>query len=745
MQTAAAAALEEVIVTAQKREQKAQDVGIAMTVMSGDEIASLHYTNASDLAAQSPGVETRRQFPNRGLRSNFFIRGVGSTDFNDATETPIAIYVDDFYMISPSTTDFSLMDIARAEVLKGPQGTLFGRNSNGGAVQFVTNKPQFDAVSGSFEVGFGTDETRQLQGVLNVPVSDKFAIRLAGMLDDHGFLTENVLAGGRDAADQNFTAGRVSLRYKPTDALDITYKFQHGDSHGAYGETDPLVTLAQPEGDVIHKPDNTNAFGYNPSTNGTDEADRIAAEGLNQGSNKTQSHLLRIEWDVADNVTFTSISGFLNQRYSVYEDCDGTPSIICNYDGFYESKHYSQEFRLNGNTNRINWTAGLYYLHQESSGGLDAPLYFTADGNVDPSGITPGLGFYADFDQTLNAYAAFGQIEYALTDKVTLIGGVRFSRDEKDFEETYPVYSMLTSNSILPFSRPDAFLQSSHQITGVVIEKDFTQQTVGDLTNLSDDSWSGTAQVNWQPANGQLFYASVRRGVKAGGFNNGSVPVFDIQLDQYPFDQETLMAYEIGEKVSFAQDRVRLNSAIFYYDYKDYQVTAFKTLGIIQTNADATIEGAEVELFASPTDGLDFSVGAAYLETNIKDISRGAGLPLVDREMGEAPRWDANALIRYEWPAFGGSMSIQLAGTYTGERWTDAQNLTVGRLPSYTVADGQIGFQSANNRLSVLLWGRNLTDKRVPFNTLATLTGFNIGQQKWNEGRIAGITLGYHF
>jgi iron complex outermembrane receptor protein len=113
--------------------------------------------------------------------------------------------------------------------------------------------------------------------------------------------------------------------------------------------------------------------------------------------------------------------------------------------------------------------------------------------------------------------------------------------------------------------------------------------------------------------------------------------------------------------------------------------------------------------------------------------------------MGEAPRWDANALVRYEWSAFGGRMSIQLAGTYTGERWTDAQNLTVGRLPSYTVADGQIGFQSANNRLSVLLWGRNLTDKRVPFNTLATLTGFNIGQQKWNEGRISGITLGYHF
>ena len=286
---------------------------------------------------------------------------------------------------------------------------------------------------------------------------------------------------------------------------------------------------------------------------------------------------------------------------------------------------------------------------------------------------------------------------------------------------------------------------SSHQITGVVIEKDFTEATAGDLTNSNEDSVSGTAQINWQPADGQLYYASVRRGVKAAGFNNGSIPVFDIQLDQYPFDEEKLMAYEIGEKVSFAEGKYRLNSAIFYYDYKDYQVTTFKVLGIIQSNADATIQGAEVELFAAPTDGLEFSVGLAYLDTNIKDIARGAGLPLVDREMGEAPKFKANALVRYEWPAFGGNMSVQLSGTHTGERWTDAQNLTVGRLEANTIMDAQIGFESADQRISVLLWGRNVTDERVVFNTLATLTGFNIGQQKWNEKPVGGLTVGYHF
>jgi iron complex outermembrane receptor protein len=744
-QSVLAAEIEEVIVTAQKREQKAQDVGIAITTLTGEELAGLHYTNTSDIVAQAPGVLARRQFPSRGLRSNFFIRGVGSTDFNDATETPVAIYVDDFYLMSPSTADFSLMDIARVEVLKGPQGTLFGRNTNGGAVQFVTNKPQFDGVSGYFEGGLGTSETRQLQGVLNVPISDKFAIRAAAQLDNHGFYTKNVLPGGLDAGDQNYTAARVSLRFRPTDAVDATYKFEHGDTHGAYGETDPLVTLAQAGGDVIRKPDNTNAFGYNPSSNGTDRPDRIAAEGLNQGFNKIQSHLLRVDWHVSDNVDFTSITGFLDQRYLVDEDCDGTPSIICNYAGFYQSKHYSQEFRLNGVTGPVNWTAGLYYLHQSSSGGLAAPLYFTADGNPDPSGVTPGLGFYADFDNRLKAYAAFGQIEYAATDHVTLIGGLRFAKDDRDFEETYPVYNINTPNSLFPFRHPDDFLLFSHEVTSLALEKDFTKATVGDLTNSNKNSISGTLQVNWQPAEHQLFYASVRRGVKAAGFNNGSVPVFDITLDQFPFGQEKLMAYEIGEKVSFADDKVRVNSAIFYYDYKDYQVTTFKILGIVQANADATIKGAEVEVVAMPVDGLELSAGLSLLDTNIKDIARGAGLPLVDREMGEAPKVKGDALIRYEWPAFNGTLSAQLSGTYVGARWTDAQNLTVGRLPSYTILDGQLGYESGNGKFSVLLWGRNLTDERVPFNTLVTLTGFNIGQQKWNEKPVGGVTVRYSF
>lgn len=747
--SAIAAELEEIIVTAQKREQSVQDVGIAINAFTGDELASLNITNTSDIASQSPGVEQRRHFVSRGMLTNFFMRGVGSTDFNDGTESAVTVYVDDFYLMSASTVDFGLMDIERAEVIKGPQGTLFGRNATGGAIQFVTNKPQFDEFSGFVEAGFGTDEIMQLQGNLNIPVNDTFAIRLAGSIDDHDHYVENINSVGSDAVDQNFYAFRASARFKPSEAFDATYKVEVGKVDGNLGADQAIVSLGgQPDGDVILDPDNTNAYGYNPDVTGESDPDKIDSEGFNSGFNDVMHHLLRIESDVSESIMFTSITGYLDQDYAIYEDCDGTPSIICNYEAFFQSQHFTQELRLNGTSGRTHWTVGLFYLDQDASGGLQAPLYFTIDGNEDPSGQTAGLGFYADYDIDVRSMAAFGQLEFAVTDTVTLIGGLRWSNDQKTFEQTYPVYNILTDNDILPFTRERDFELSSHTVTSLLLSNDFTKETAGNLTETDDDLISGTLQANWQPSDTSLYYLSYRRGVKAAGFNNGSVPAFDITVEQYPFDEETLDAYELGAKLTFANNTIRFNAAAFYYDYQDYQATTFPesaTGGILQTNRDATIQGAEFEFFATPIDNLDISLGLALLDTTVKDVSRGAGLPFVDREMGEAPDTSVNGLVRYSWSWLGGTMSAQASAVYTSERYTDALNLSVGVLESNTIVDAQLGYESDDQKWSVLLWGRNLTDERVLVGALATLTGQGIGQAQWNEKPTAGVKVGYRF
>lgn len=734
----------DIIVTAQKRDQRLQDVGIAISAVTGEQLSQQHILDASDIVSAAPGVESRRQFPQKGLRSNYYIRGVGSTDFNDATEAPVAVYVDDFYLVSPSTGDFSLMDIARAEILRGPQSTLFGRNSNGGAVQFITNKPSFDGVSGKIEQTAGSSQTLQTEGVLNVPIGDNFAVRLVGQVSHHDHYTKNVAFRGRDVGDQNYVAGRASLRYR-NGPLDINYKYEIGRTRGDYGETDPFVTMNGPNGDILHKPDDINAYGFDSAAAGTNQPDRTAAEGYNHGYNRVTSHLFKVDLDLGASTHLTSITGYLKQKYDVYEDCDGTPSIVCNYDGRFNSEHYSQELRLNGQAGRLNWTLGGYYLHQKAKGAVLAPLYFTADGNPDPSGTTAGLGFYANDDLRLTAYSLFGQLEYAVTDQITLIGGLRWAHDAKHFQEVYNVYSIDTPNSILPFSRPEDFELSSHTVTGTVASLVFTDATAGQLTHNNKDSISGTAQINYKPNDNQLYYFSVRRGVKAPGFNNGAVPVFTMTPEQFPFKQETLMAYEIGEKISFLDNHIRLNSAAFYYDYSGMQIVSFKDLGQIQTNKDATIKGAEIELQVIPVKGLTLQSGVSFLDTKIKGVIRDASLPAFDAEAGEAPKFTANASVRYEWPIFGGNAFAQINGNYTGPRWTDALNFSAGRLKSLTTLDAQLGFMTGDDRVSVLFWGRNITNERAPLNVLLTLTSLNIAQQKWNEKRTYGMTLGYRF
>jgi iron complex outermembrane receptor protein len=741
--------IEEIVVSAQKREQNIQDVGIAIDAFSAEDISRLNITNTSDIALHSPGVESREHFTSRGLLTNFFIRGVGTTDFNNATESAVTVYSDEFYLISSSTVDFSLMDVERAEVVKGPQGTLFGRNANGGAIQFFSNRPNFDGLSGAIEGGLGSDSIQQLQAHLNVPLSDSIAVRFAALMDDHGPFVKNVRSGsnttGRDSAEQNFQAFRAYFLYRPSDSIDILYKFEDGKVDGRLGADQNIVTLGLPDGDVIAKPDNTNAYGYSPDAVGAGGPDKFDSEGFNSGLNDITSHLITIEVDVTDDISLTSITGFLNQNFKIYEDCDGTPSIICNYEAFYKSEHFTQEIRLNGGSDTLNWTAGVYYLNQDASGGLEAPLYFTADGEPDPSGTTPGQGYYADYDISVESAALYGQIEYAVSDSVTLIGGLRLSNEEKFFEEVYPVYNILTDNSLFPFRSPQAFALSSHTIVSLINDDaTFTRENAGDLTKINDNYVSGTAQVNWQPKDNTLYYASYRRGVKAAGFNNGSVPTAEIQ-DQYRFDAEVLNAYELGAKWTVMNGRLRVNAATFYYDYDNYQTTRFRTLGILIGNADAKITGGEVEVIGSPFDGLDISLGLSLLDGKVMDISRGPGLPDRDFDLGEAPDVSANAMVRYTWPALGGEVYGQMSAAYVGERFTDAQNLTVAKLGAHTTVNAQFGWTSEDDKVYVQVWGRNITDDRVLIGALATLTFVNIGQANWNEKPTYGMKIGYRF
>ncbi len=733
----------DIVVTAQKRGQNIQDVGISITAVTSEIMEDSNFSNVSDVIAQVPGAIARRHYPSRGLTTNMFIRGIGQTDFNDGTESSIAPFVDDFYLIQASQADFSTYDVERVEVLRGPQGTIFGRNATGGAVQTITAKPQ-NEFAGSVEVGIGNLGNQLLQGMINVPISEIAQVRLSGLIDRHDHYVTNIFPGTSDQLNQKFAAGRAQLRLTPNDDFEMVTKFEFGKVKGNLSSDQGVAFAGTADGDVIQIPQT--ASGYNPVTDGVDGPDRTNADSFGYGRNKIQHVLNTIKWDFGS-FSLTSITGLLNQKFDIIEDCDGTPNPTCAFWPDVKSKHWSQEIRLNGETGRLNWTLGGYYLGQRASNHMVLPIFLTAG---TPTTLPTGFVIDVNWDLDVRSFAAFGQLEYALTDTVTVIGGLRVNNDRKHFEQVrdfvtiqYPAGTTTWSNREL--------LRYFQGETARVNQHTFTDAVAGNLTTKEDTNFSGTLQLNYKPNNDLLIYGSLRRGLKAAGFNNGLVDVQQAQINLLPYNQEVLHAAEIGWKWDFLQDRLgRLNGALFYYDYSDFQATSYVGIGNLISNNDATVSGGELELTIEPVDGLTLSLGAGFLfDKKVQDVTRvsftNPNLTFTaDRELGEAPDLSLNGALRYDWQSGDAEWGVFVDGNYTGKRFSDVLNQTDLVLPGYATFNLGASYKHDSGAF-VRVNMRNVFDKRVQTNIIAAPGLDNLGHFNYNEPRIYSITLGYKF
>lgn len=747
--------LEEIVVTAQKRSQSIQDVGIAITAFTGDQLKDANFANAGDLVNQTPGAIARRHFPSRGLTTNLFFRGIGQTGFADGDESPIAAFVDEFYLIATSQSDFATYDVERVEVLKGPQGTVFGRNATGGAVQSVTRKPT-DEFAGGIEVGVSNFGGELIEGHINVPLSDKAAFRFAGVSDKHDPLLKNIFVGQPDILDQDFQSGRFQLSLTPNDRLNINLKYETGQTEGRIVGDQAIIFAGTPDGDIVEIAQN--GAGFDPVAAGVSGGDITSEDSLNFGSNEIDHVLGRIDYE-AENFSFTSITGYLEQDFLLFEDCDSTPNPTCGFSPDVNSEHFTQEFRLSGETGKINWVAGLYYLEQEATNDLVLPLFLTGPSASNP---LPSASIVdIDWQLDVESVALFGQLEYELTDTLSLIGGLRIGKDKKTFEQTLFNVGVNLPAGTTGFSQRE-FFRPQDFFPGNVTSRDagqlFTRAAVGDLTVKEDTSVGGKIQLDYRPNDDLLVYGSLRRGVKAAGFNNGLTGAINSSnIELFPYDEEILHALEIGWKKTLTGSIPgRFNGAVYYYDYSDYQATSYIQVGNLISNNDATVSGAELELQIAPADGWFASLGAAFIfDSNVEDITRQGFFPpgnasdptalfTADRELPEAPDFSLSALIRYEWDAMNGRWGAQLNGNYTGERFDSALNQTALQLDAYTEVNGSFTYRNENG-FSFKAWVRNLTDERVATNELAAPGLDFLGQLNFNQRRRYGVTLGYEF
>ena len=683
---------DEIIVTAQKRAQNLQDVPIAVTALSSEALANQHVTDVMDLNALAPGLQIKTD--DNAANPKIFIRGVGLNDFNPNTASAVAIYTDGVYIGSPLAQMSQFFDLDRVEVLRGPQGTLYGRNTTGGAINLISKRPSQDWTGdASVEIGSFGSATTEL--AIGGPITSRLSFRAAGIyVVDDGY-TNNRLTG-RDGNDTDRGSARLSFAWTPSNNFDALVQFRAGRSRGgsilAYNRSLFPATAA------ATGPDGFCAPGLYTSGQCTDLAgyantssDLYAGDYHLEGRDEVDTYggSATLSWNLG-RATLVSVTGYDHAKRDDVEDTDAGPNDIVT--ARYRAKQWaaSQELRLQSNgEGPATWVVGLYYAHDDLKSNSDLDVFRIANSGVPADDLPFGIGVFAwPFTQETKSYAGFGQVDYAVSKKLTATIGLRYSSDEKSF-----VYDALYSSAP---DDPAAF--------SVFAQPFDRSKTFSSLSGRLGLQYALTDDVN--------VYASYNRGYKSGGFFGGQT-VDDTTLG--PYDDEVVNAYEVGVKSELWGRRLRANVSAFYYDYQDLQVYTLILQGITTvqnfTNAsNARIYGGEAELSASPIEGLDLSLGVSLLEATYQNF-RSAGIDYSGNTLPNAPKASVTASAEYKRALFNGTGAAGIDATYRSKIFYDTRNVERLSDPERTFVNARLSWKTPAEHAEFGIFGRNVFDE----------------------------------
>lgn len=746
--------IEEVVVTSQKREQNIDDVSVSVTAFSGTDIQELNLTNSVDLAAQTPGLNIGTPV-GEGNNPSITLRGVGLNDFNDNNEGPVAVYRDEVYQSAMAGLTFQLYDLERAEVLRGPQGTLYGRNATGGLVHFISARPTDDA-TGYTELSIGENNQLHAEGALSGPLGPSVQGRISASVNQYDGYVENRV--GPDGNEADSKALRLQLNYDASDRLSLLLR-----AHGSDSATiAPKYQHEATDFDGDGSPDATDLFGY-ADNDGDNYAGDYDRDGVLDIENRGAS--LTADW-AGDSLDFVSITAFEAVEKLHAEDTDVGPFPALEPTFSADIEQLSQEFRFSGGTTSLNWVAGLYYFESEVDNTLDLrvnnPDGFVAfldalpeaDGGFegglaaltgyapgsDPSALIPFLTYDVDYTQDTESTAVFGQTDVDLAPEWTLTLGLRYTSEERSMRY---LNAFGDRNGDGAVDNADGVLNSFlYQLSLLDL---FPSEYFTYDRRVDNDNISGKVGLDWQPTDDLLLFASFSQGFKSGGFNGGFLDLTDgVVPDDAPYDEEKLNAYEVGVKSTLLDQALKLRATGFYYDYQDYQALTFSGLSQFISNSDAQLYGAELEVIWLPTIDWEIQLGASLLDTEVDRVVV-QGTPVSDSEMVLAPELTFNGLVRYS-RAFGAGnvFSAQVDFSRQGEHFFDITNSDVSREDSYTVVNGRIAFYMGEN-LTLSLWGKNLTDEEYRVYTFDFTGPAGLNQQFYAPPRWFGATARYNF
>jgi iron complex outermembrane receptor protein len=703
--------LEEVIVTAQRREQTLQSVPMAISAFSGEELAELQADNLDSLQGAVPNLNLVQ---GRGSNSsvNVFIRGVGQPDALQSFDPAVGIYLDDVYMSRIQGGLFKLYDIERIEVLRGPQGTLYGKNTPGGAIRLITRTPgqEFEAQAGILA---GNYDRIQAKAYISGPLSDNFAMGLSFLHDKRsGFVTDPY--DGLDYNDENTTVFRLKGSWDVGDSVNVVFSL---DST----KEDVELTLGRAEDDLtswelltntfpVRQPAPTGEWNFQSRTSMTDAGGQ---EVDHNGGHVT------INWDINVNTSFKSITAYRKLDSEAYIDIDASELEQGDVFVGLDQKQFSQEFQLLGNSGEnLNWVAGLYYLNEEvPSDQIAWADDFLLFGPV-PISFTRTI---AD-DLETKSYAAFGQIDWQFADRWNLGVGIRYTKEKKDYFRTTSTFS-----DILGTADP------SYEFN--------------DSDSWSD--WTPTFTLDYNLNDNVRFYGRVANGFKSGGFN-GRANSAD---DSGSFDPETVWTGEIGAKTTVAGGRLRANYALFMSKYDDFQarVSVSNPDNIadirfpVLNAAELDIKGAEVEMTWLPVDPLQLSTQIGYMKS---EYGKGGftGSDGVEDEPAFSPKWTARFAGTYTFDLSGGSMlNFTAAANFRDSMWLSVDNVTPLSESDYWLLDGFVSWVSGNGNWTLTAGIKNATDEVYKVEGQEFRSVSNIQTAYYGNPRTYTFTVGFRY
>lgn len=709
--------IEVILVQAQKRQQDIRDVSVAVTLVDGEQIARQQIKDTTQLAALAPNVKASK-VAGEGTTPSFNIRGIGMLDYNTSTVSPIAIYADGVVSGGANFLDSNLFDIQRVEILRGPQGTLFGRNTTGGAVLISSRMPESE-FGGYAGISLAEHDYQRVQGAVNVPLAEHTAARVAVNHVDYDFSMHNLDVNGQDGGmRQNSLRFLVNSEW---DTLSVLFKLYSEDWRGAPKPVYSAGILKDPLSGELCSPAEVgnrgcvDSFGFAPDTDDFWHTEADTADKRHDTDSWGSS--VQLQWQIDRVWRLTAITAYKDlERFHSF-DSDGPGNFIEGSLGS-SSEFFSQELSLSRQGEQSFWQMGLFYLDERLKQNSDLDLF--RDFRVIPSLAANAAQFFYHNQLDTRSLSAYSQVDYHLNPQWIVTAGLRFT-DEST------AYRALSDLDVV-----GAYIPSLWDIRGEV----------------DDGEWSGKLALVQKLSTQTSLYYSYSRGYKSGGYNGGYSTSAEQAADS-EYAPERLNAWEVGARLQLPDWNTNLDLAAFWYRYQDQQVFVNQTTGlspyhVLKNAGDSQIHGVELSLAYTPVSQFMLDVNLGYLPKAKLGEYRQGDIYVADTQLPFASKWNISGLAQYEMNLAGGRMLMQLGFDYQSSFYFDQNENPYLQQPGYSLWHARLAYQP-NESWEVALWGKNLFNREyyeLRFDSIAALSAVT---ELRGEARQLGVELSYHF